>query len=108
MKALFNFLRGMILLEVTAPFPERFINLCAQGNIEFWAMEQLDQHTLRLTARRRYKKRSWPSPKSWGARYIWRAAGACPIFWGGSGPGTPFWRGCASRCARCSFSPGSS
>lgn len=56
MKALFNFLRGMILLEVTAPFPERFINLCAQGNIEFWAMEQLDQHTLRLTARRRYKK----------------------------------------------------
>ena len=56
MKALFNFLRGMILLEVTAPFPERFINLCAQGNIEFWAMEQLDEHTLRLTARRRYKK----------------------------------------------------
>ena len=56
MKALFNVLRGMILLEVTAPFPERFINLCAQGNIEFWAMEQLDQHTLRLTARRRYKK----------------------------------------------------
>lgn len=56
MKALFNFLRGMILLEVTAPFPERFINLCAQGDIEFWAMEQLDEHTLRLTARRRYKK----------------------------------------------------
>lgn len=56
MKALFNFLRGMILLEVTAPFPERFINLCAQGNIEFWAMEQPDEHTLRLTARRRYKK----------------------------------------------------
>ena len=56
MKRLFNFLRGMLLLEVTAPFPERFINLCAQGNIEFWAMEQVDEHTLRLTARRRHKK----------------------------------------------------
>lgn len=57
MKRLFNFLRGMVTLSVTVPFPERFVNLCAQENIDFWAMDWLDEHTLRLTARRRDKRR---------------------------------------------------
>lgn len=57
MKRLFNFLRGMVTLSVTVPFPERFVNFCAQENIDFWAMDWLDEHTLRLTARRRDKRR---------------------------------------------------
>ena len=57
MKRLFNFLRGAAVLRITVPFPERFVNLCAQENLEFWAMDWLDENTLRLTARRRHKKR---------------------------------------------------
>lgn len=57
MKRLFNFLRGMVTLRVAVPFPERLVNLCAQENMEFWAMEWLDEHTVRLTARRRHRDR---------------------------------------------------
>ena len=57
MKWLFNFLRGMVVIQVTVPFPERFVNLCAQENLEFWAMDWLDGNTVRLTARRRHRDR---------------------------------------------------
>ena len=57
MRWLFNLLRGMVTLQVTVPFPERFVNLCAQENLEFWAMDWLDEHTVRLTARRRHRDR---------------------------------------------------
>ena len=53
MRRLMNFLRGMVTVRVAGLFPERLINLCAQEGIEFWAMEWLDEHTLRLTTRRR-------------------------------------------------------
>ena len=43
-----NLLRGSIELEVTGDFPERFLNLCAQRGISFWAVEWLDSHTLHL------------------------------------------------------------
>ncbi len=52
MRKLMNLILGMVELEVTAPFPERLINLCAQARIDFWAMDQLDEHTVRLTIRR--------------------------------------------------------
>ena len=53
MRKLMNFLRGMVVIRVTGLFPERLMNLCAQEGIDFWAMEWLDEHTLRLTTRRR-------------------------------------------------------
>lgn len=53
MKRLMNFLRGMVTLTVTGPFPERLINLCAQEEIDFWGVVWLDMNTLRLTTRRR-------------------------------------------------------
>lgn len=53
MKRLMNFLRGMVILRAVGPFPERLINLCAQAGIDFWALEWLDEHTIRLTTRRR-------------------------------------------------------
>ena len=36
MRRLMNFLRGMVILRLTGPFPERLINLCAQEGIDFW------------------------------------------------------------------------
>ncbi len=52
MRQLMNFLRGMVVLRLMGPFPERLINLCAQEGIEFWAMEWPDENTVRLTTRR--------------------------------------------------------
>lgn len=43
-----NFLRGSVCAEVTGAFPERFLNLCAQEGIGFWALEWPDSTTLRL------------------------------------------------------------
>lgn len=43
-----NFLRGSVCAEVTGAFPERFLNLCAQEGIGFWALEWPDNTTLRL------------------------------------------------------------
>ena len=47
-----NLLRGMVVLCVTGPFPERLLNLCAQHRLDFWQLEWLDDHTVRFTARR--------------------------------------------------------
>ena len=52
MKRLMNFLRGMVLLRVNGPFPERFLNLCAQEQVDFWALEWPGQTAIRLTVRR--------------------------------------------------------
>ncbi len=57
MKRLMNFLQGTVTLCLTAPFPERLINLCAQEHIDFWAMEWLDQNTVKFTTRRRQRDR---------------------------------------------------
>ncbi|MCD8375613.1 MAG: sporulation protein YqfD [Oscillospiraceae bacterium] len=48
-----NFLQGNILLEATGTFPERFLNLCAQERVQFWAVQWPDGQTLRLRAVRR-------------------------------------------------------
>ena len=53
MKGLFNYLRGTVTLVATGPFPERLMNLCAQRGVDFWGLEWLDEHTLRLITRRR-------------------------------------------------------
>jgi similar to stage IV sporulation protein len=37
-----------VCLEVAGAFPERFVNLCAQEGVGFWALEWLDDATLRL------------------------------------------------------------
>ena len=52
MKRLINYLLGMVRLTVTGPFPERLMNLCAQSRLDFWAVEWLDEHSVRLTTRR--------------------------------------------------------
>lgn len=52
MRHLMNLIRGMVCIRLTGLFPERLINLCAQAGIDFWAMEWLDERTVRLTTRR--------------------------------------------------------
>lgn len=52
-----NFLRGSVRAEVTGAFPERFLNLCAQEGIGFWALEWPDSTTLRLRVARRDVKK---------------------------------------------------
>ena len=52
MRHLMNFIRGMVRVRLTGLFPERLINLCAQEGIDFWAIEWLDEHTVRFTTRR--------------------------------------------------------
>ena len=60
MQRLIHFFRGSVRLTVTGPFPERFLNLCAQQALAFWALEWLDEHTLRLRLARRDARRAVP------------------------------------------------
>ncbi len=48
-----NFFRGSVTLDITAPFPERVLNLCAQRGILFWGVAWLEGGVLRLTVPRR-------------------------------------------------------
>lgn len=47
-----NFLRGSARLRVNGPFPERFLNLCAQNGLPFWDVKWEDTHTLTLSVTR--------------------------------------------------------
>lgn len=44
-----NYLRGQLRLTITAPFPDRLLNLAAQENILFWGLEWHDSTHLSLT-----------------------------------------------------------
>ena len=46
-------LRGEVRLRVDCPFPERFLNLCAQRKLRFWDVERLGEESLRCTLPRR-------------------------------------------------------
>ncbi|SBV95764.1 putative sporulation protein YqfD [uncultured Eubacteriales bacterium] len=50
MQKIINFLRGSVRFTVTGPFPERFLNLCAQNGLGFWAVEWLEGGAVKLTA----------------------------------------------------------
>lgn len=52
MAKVMNLLRGTVTLTATGAFPERLINLCAQGRVPFWGLEWLDEDTIRLTTHR--------------------------------------------------------
>ena len=96
MRHLMNLIRGMVCVRLTGLFPERIINLCAQAGIDFWAMEWLDEHTVRFTTRRY----TLGLLEELAARWSGSPAGACPTSWAGSALATPFWRVWPSLCAR--------
>ena len=105
MRKLMNLVRGMVTIRVEGLFPERLINLCAQENIDFWAMEWLDEHTVRFVARRRALSRLAVLSQRLAVRWSGRPAGDCRISSSGSVPGTPFWQAWSSPCAQLVFSP---
>lgn len=43
-----NYLKGSVLLEVEGKFPERFVNICADNNVEFWNLERIEEDKLRV------------------------------------------------------------
>ena len=53
MQFIVNFLRGSVCFTVCGPFPERFLNLCAQNGVGFWGLVWLDAQTLELKVARR-------------------------------------------------------
>ena len=58
MQKIINFFRGSVRLEVTGPFPERFLNLCAQNYLSFWDVQWLEDGGVRLTLSRRDSRRA--------------------------------------------------
>lgn len=82
MKRLMNFLRGMVIVQVTGPFPERLINLCAQEHIDFWALDWLDEHTVRMNTRRRTLGRLRELAARAGCEVEERASRGLPDFLG--------------------------
>ena len=94
LKRLVNALRGSARLEVAGPFPERFLNLCAQGGIQFWGVAWLEPTRLRLTVARRDGGRATALGGAGRVRgHPGGGGGGRPPSWPGSGGGTPCWRG---------------
>lgn len=53
MRSWVNFARGWVRITAKGMFPERLMNLCAQRNVVFWAVEWLDEQTVGMTLLRR-------------------------------------------------------
>ncbi|MEG0596590.1 MAG: sporulation protein YqfD [Oscillospiraceae bacterium] len=47
-RRLLDFLRGSVLVELEGPFPERFLNLCATGDVNFWSVQWQNTNVLRV------------------------------------------------------------
>lgn len=58
MQKIINFFRGSVRFTVTGPFPERFLNLCAQNGLGFWAVEWLEDGGVTLTVAHRDWRRA--------------------------------------------------
>lgn len=48
-QTIINFFRGSVRFTADGPFPERFLNLCAQNNVGFWDVEWLEGGAVKLT-----------------------------------------------------------
>ena len=89
MQKVINFLRGSVRLEAEGAFPERFLNLCAQNGVAFWAVEWLETGRVAITV-----PGVTPSgPRPWESgppvRFSGRGPAASPFSWPGSAGGTP-------------------
>lgn len=49
MQTIINFFRGSVRFTAEGPFPERFLNLCAQNGVGFWGVEWLEGGAVKLT-----------------------------------------------------------
>ncbi|MDR1737178.1 MAG: sporulation protein YqfD [Oscillospiraceae bacterium] len=48
MMKMVNRIRGSVELEITAVYPERFLNKCAQSGVEFWKVTRVDETQYRF------------------------------------------------------------
>ncbi len=60
-----NYFRGHVQVRIDGAFPERFLNICSQNSISFWALERISPSSLKAMMHisdfkriRRYAKRS--------------------------------------------------
>ena len=83
MQAIINFLRGSVLFTVSGPFPERFLNLCAQGRVAFWDLKWVDAHTLQLRVIRRHAGRVRKIAEKVGCQAELRRKEGMPFFLAG-------------------------
>jgi similar to stage IV sporulation protein len=44
-----NLLRGFVKIEIECPFPEQFLNMCAQNGVAFWGAERIDGVRIQTT-----------------------------------------------------------
>lgn len=54
MERLTNYMRGSVRVRVRCKYPERFVNICADGGVEFWDMERQEDDIVFTTHRRDY------------------------------------------------------
>ncbi len=76
MQKIINFFRGSVNFTVTGPFPERFLNLCAQNGVGFWGVEWLEDGGVRLVvARRQWGRAKVLAEKAFCTLAVGRARG---------------------------------
>lgn len=80
MQRIINFFRGSVRLEVTGPFPERFLNLCAQDYLSFWDICWLPDGGLRLTVSRHCSRRARALGEKVGCSVTDAGEGGVPSF----------------------------
>ncbi|OUQ25412.1 hypothetical protein B5E80_04285 [Flavonifractor sp. An135] len=56
MRRAVNFLRGSVEVEASGPFPERFLNLCAQRGVVFWGVTWLESGAVRIQVPRHERR----------------------------------------------------
>ena len=57
-QTIINFFRGSVRFTADGPFPERFLNLCAQNGVSFWGVEWLAGGAVKLTVAHQDWKRA--------------------------------------------------
>lgn len=80
MQKVINFLRGSVRLEAEGAFPERFLNLCAQNGVAFWAVEWLETGRVAITVPRRDAKRAQALGERASCQVQRQRTGGIPFF----------------------------
>ena len=83
MRSVINFLRGSVCVAVSGPFPERFLNLCAQSGVGFWDLAWEGGQSLRLRVLRRDAGRAAELAERAGCMASLEGRAGLPVFLAG-------------------------
>jgi len=81
MQSMVNFFAGQVRLEVTCPYPERFMNLCAQNDVGFWDLVRVDALTVQVTMRMKGYRKLRPLLQNLNAEVKPIKRAGVPVFW---------------------------